>query len=32
MRYVDSNIFISNLIGDKRLGKAAEKYLGAFNF
>ncbi|MDP2767753.1 MAG: type II toxin-antitoxin system VapC family toxin [Candidatus Methanoperedens sp.] len=27
MRYVDSNIFISNLIGDKRLGKAAEKYL-----
>lgn len=29
MRYVDSNIFISNLIGDKRLGKAAEKYLEA---
>jgi predicted nucleic acid-binding protein len=27
MRYVDSNIFISNLIGDNRLGKAAEKYL-----
>ena len=29
MRYVDSNIFISNLIGDNRLGKAAEKYLEA---
>ncbi len=29
MRYVDSNIFIRNLIGDKRLGKAAEKYLEA---
>jgi len=29
MRYVDSNIFISNLIGDKRLGEAAEKYLEA---
>ncbi|HLB70803.1 MAG: type II toxin-antitoxin system VapC family toxin [Candidatus Methanoperedens sp.] len=29
MRYVDSNIFISNLIGDKRLGQAAEKYLEA---
>lgn len=27
MRYVDSNIFISNLIGDKRLGKAAQMYL-----
>ncbi len=27
MRYVDSNIFIGNLIGDNRLGKAAEKYL-----
>lgn len=29
MRYVDSNIFISNLVGDNRLGKAAEKYLEA---
>lgn len=29
MRYVDSNIFISNLIGDNRLGKTAEKYLEA---
>ena len=29
MRYIDSNIFISNLIGDKRLGKAAQKYLEA---
>ncbi len=29
MRYVDSNIFISNLIGDNRLGKAAEKFLVA---
>ena len=29
MRYVDSNIFISNLTGDNRLGKAAEKYLEA---
>lgn len=27
MRYVDSNIFISNLIADNRLGEAAEKYL-----
>jgi len=27
MRYVDSNIFISNLIGDVRLGEAAKKYL-----
>lgn len=26
MRYVDSNIFISNLIGDNRLGEAAKKY------
>ncbi len=29
MRYVDSNIFISNLIGDHRLGEAAKKYLEA---
>jgi len=29
MRYVDANIFISNLIGDNRLGKAAKKYLEA---
>lgn len=29
MRYVDSNIFISNLIGDNRMGKASEKYLEA---
>lgn len=27
MRYVDTNIFISNIIGDTRLGKAAQKYL-----
>ncbi len=27
MRYVDSNIFISNLIGDNRLGEASKKYL-----
>ena len=27
MRYVDANIFIANLIGDKRLGEAAKKYL-----
>lgn len=27
MRYVDTNIFISNIIGDNRLGKAAQKYL-----
>ena len=27
MRYVDANIFIANLIGDNRLGEAAEKYL-----
>ncbi|MCX9013011.1 MAG: type II toxin-antitoxin system VapC family toxin [Candidatus Methanoperedens sp.] len=29
MRYIDSNIFINNLIGDNRLGEAAEKYLEA---
>lgn len=27
MKYIDSNIFINNLIGDARLGDAAEKYL-----
>lgn len=27
MKYVDANIFISNLIGDKRLGDAAQLYL-----
>jgi predicted nucleic acid-binding protein len=29
MKYVDANIFIANLIGDNRFGKAAEKYLEA---
>ncbi len=29
MRYVDASIFIANLIGDNRLGKAARKYLEA---
>ncbi|HEY9205521.1 MAG TPA: type II toxin-antitoxin system VapC family toxin [Candidatus Methanoperedens sp.] len=29
MRYVDSNIFIANLIGNSRLGEAARKYLEA---
>ena len=27
MKYIDSNIFINNLIGDTRLGDAAQKYL-----
>ncbi len=27
MKYIDSNIFINNLIGDVRLGAAAQKYL-----
>ncbi|MDW7776703.1 MAG: type II toxin-antitoxin system VapC family toxin [Methanosarcinales archaeon] len=27
MKYVDSNIFIHNLIGDSRMGDAAEKFL-----
>ncbi|MDF1534146.1 MAG: type II toxin-antitoxin system VapC family toxin [Methanosarcinaceae archaeon] len=27
MKYIDTNIFINNLIGDARLGDAAEKYL-----
>jgi len=27
MKYIDSNIFINNLIGDIRLGDAAQKYL-----
>lgn len=27
MRYVDANIFIGNLIGDNRLGNAAQMYL-----
>ena len=27
MKYVDANIFISNLIGDNRLGEAAQLYL-----
>jgi len=27
MRYVDANIFISNLIGDNRVGEASRKYL-----
>ena len=27
MKYVDSNIFINNLIGDNRLGDAAQAYL-----
>lgn len=29
MRYVDANIFIANLIGDNRLGEAAQNYLEA---
>jgi len=27
MKYVDSNIFIHNLIGDKRMGDVAERFL-----
>ena len=27
MKYVDSNIFINNLIGDNRIGDASESYL-----
>jgi len=27
MKYIDTNIFINNLIGDARLGVAAQKYL-----
>jgi len=29
MKYVDANIFIANLIGDNRLGDAAQMYLEA---